>query len=74
MKARQTKELERICAYCEHATLLAESNACVCAKRGIVRTNECCRRYRPDLLKLQPLLPRLPEEQDGNLEELPIES
>lgn len=73
MKVPQTEELERICAYCEHATLLTESNACVCAKRGIVRSNESCRRYRPDLLKLQPRLPRLPEEQDEEPDAISLE-
>lgn len=64
MKAPKTEELERICAYCEHATLLSNADACVCKKNGVVRADGTCRRFRPDLLKVQPHLPLLPEEAD----------
>ena len=69
MPSLQAETLERICAYCEYATLLAGTDACVCRKRGVVRADGHCRRYRPDLLKVQPRLPRLPE--DPN--EAPVE-
>lgn len=62
MKTPRADELERICAYCEHATVFSGTDACICSKRGVVRANECCRRFRPDLLKVQPRLPQLPEE------------
>ena len=65
MKAPKTDELERICAYCEHATLLSGADVCVCKKNGVVRANGTCRRFRPDLLKVQPHLPLLPEESDN---------
>ena len=64
MKTPKTEELERICAYCEHATLLSGADACVCKRKGVVRANGTCRRFRPDLLKVRPHLPLLPEESD----------
>lgn len=64
MKAPKPEELEHICAYCEYATLLSGADVCVCKKKGAVRANGTCRRFRPDLLKLQPHLPLLPEESD----------
>ena len=73
MPSPQHERLERICAYCEHATVLAGSDACVCDKRGVVRANGYCRRFRPDLLKVRPHLPRLPEEPDGDPDEFSLE-
>lgn len=57
---RPAEELDTICAYCEHATVLADSGACVCLKHGVVRTDGHCRRFRMDLLKIRPHLPLLP--------------
>lgn len=73
MKAPKTEELERICAYCEYATVIAESDACVCKKRGVVRARGHCFRFRPDLLKVQPILPRLPDEPDDSSGKLAID-
>lgn len=61
---KKTETLEKICAYCEHATLLGDSGACVCKKRGVVRADGSCRRFRQDLLKVKPLLPLLPDGED----------
>lgn len=58
----KNNELEKICAYCEHATLLADSGVCVCDRNGTVRTTETCRRFRADLLKVRPLPPLLPDD------------
>lgn len=74
MKAPKAEELERICAYCEHATLLSGADVCVCKKNGVVRANGVCRRFRPDLLKLQPHLPLLPEESDEEAFDTPLDS
>lgn len=73
MRNQPIEEIERICAYCEHATLLAGETACVCDKRGVVRADGCCRRFRADLLKLRPHLPRLPEESDWTMDTFSIE-
>lgn len=53
--------LEKICAYCEYATLIGNSGACVCEKKGTVRADSSCRRFKEDLLKVKPSLPVLPD-------------
>ena len=58
---RPTETLEKICAYCEHATVIADSGVCVCSKKGAVRADGSCRRFREDLLKVKPHLPLLPD-------------
>jgi len=58
---RQTEQLEKICAYCEHATVIADSGVCVCKRKGAVRADGTCRRFREDLLKVKPHLPLLPD-------------
>lgn len=73
MKAPKAEELERICAYCEHATLLSGADVCVCKKNGVVRANGTCRRFRPDLLKFRPRLPLLPEEPDDETFDVQID-
>ena len=73
MKASKTEELERICVYCEYATLLSGADVCVCKKNGVVRTGGSCRRFRPDLLKVQPHLPLLPEKSDDEMFDILID-
>ncbi len=58
---KDTKQLEKICAYCEYATVIADSGVCVCKKKGAVRADGSCRRFREDLLKVSPRLPLLPD-------------
>ncbi len=58
------EELEKICAYCEYATVLVDSGVCICQKCGAVRSDGHCRRFRADLLKVTPRLPLLPSGQD----------
>lgn len=74
MKAPKTEDLERICAYCEYATLLSGADVCVCKKSGAVRANGTCRRFRPDLLKVKPHLLLLPEEPDDEAFDILIDS
>ena len=73
MNSPQGEELERICAYCEHATLLDGMDVCVCKKRGVVHADGHCRRFRPDLLKVRPLPPRLPGEPEAESVDLTLE-
>ena len=61
---KETEMLEEICGYCEYATVLGDSGACVCKKRGAVRADSTCRRFRQDLLKVKPHLPFLPDTED----------
>lgn len=55
------EELEKICAYCEFATILPNADVCLCKKRGVVRSDGSCRKFRVDLLKVDPMPRRLPE-------------
>ena len=64
---RETEQLEKICAYCEYATVIADSGVCVCKKKGAVRADGSCRRFKEDLLKVKPHLPLLPDS-DGAIE------
>ncbi|MBR5746223.1 MAG: hypothetical protein IKX92_03065 [Clostridia bacterium] len=46
--------IERICANCEHSVNIRESQVCVCKENGVVSAVSTCRRFTPDLLKLEP--------------------
>jgi len=56
------EELENICAYCEHAVLIRETNICICKLNGAVEQNYSCGKFSLDLLKLSPMTRKLPEE------------
>ena len=56
---KPTEALEKICAYCQYATLIGDSGACICEKKGAVRADGHCRRFKEDLLKVKPHLPTL---------------
>ena len=58
------EQLEKICAYCEYATVIGNTGACVCSKKGTVRADGRCRHYKQDLLKVKPRLPLLPDDSD----------
>ncbi len=62
---KNAEALEKICAYCEYATLIGDSGACICKKKGAVRADSSCRRFKEDLLKVKPHLPTLPDSDDG---------
>ncbi len=60
--AKKTKcpEENRICAYCEHAEVISDSGACICAFKGIVHDDSVCRKFSFDLLKYKPRITKLP--------------
>ncbi len=51
-------ESTRLCAFCEFATMLPTSDGedadVICVKRGVVRADYVCRKFRYDLLKRKP--------------------
>ncbi len=51
----------RICLYCEHAEEVCGSEACICAYKGVVRFDGLCKKFKFDLLKVKPRLPKLPQ-------------
>lgn len=54
-------EIERCCARCEHATILAQCDYILCAKKGVVSDTHVCRRFIYDPLKRDPRrMPPLP--------------
>ncbi|MBE6692440.1 MAG: hypothetical protein E7586_03785 [Ruminococcaceae bacterium] len=56
------EDIERICAYCENAVLISESDICICKKVGAVSASDTCRKFTLDLLKLSPIPKALPDE------------
>ncbi len=61
----ELEEVERICVYCEYATVLSNADICLCKKHGAVRSDGGCRKFRVDLLKIDPKPRPLPEAPDG---------
>ena len=65
-KWEQDDTIERVCAFCEFGTPVpiveGEEPDIICEKRGIVRADFVCRKFRYDLLKREPKdKPMLPE-------------
>ena len=70
MGRKEKYELDRVCAYCEHATVLAGGDHVLCEKRGVVTGTYHCRKFAYDPLKRKPArIKPLPEVELGALEE-----
>lgn len=53
--------LDRVCAYCEFATVLEDGQNVLCNKKGVVRDNYSCRKFIYDPLKRKPVCrPKFP--------------
>ncbi|GEM_PF-7082248 len=50
----QKEKLEKICANCEKSVVLADTDACLCSKKGLVKARGCCSDFVADLLKVVP--------------------
>ncbi|MBQ8895558.1 MAG: hypothetical protein IJY88_02055 [Clostridia bacterium] len=59
---KQAEDIERICAYCEQAVVIRESDICICALNGAVKQSSGCGKFSLDMLKIAPLPRKLPEE------------
>ena len=59
---RKNEDIERICAYCENAVVIRESDICICREIGAVDARSTCRKFSFDLLKLSPIPRTLPDE------------
>ncbi|MBQ9747522.1 MAG: hypothetical protein IJV98_01945 [Clostridia bacterium] len=57
-KYGKDEAVERVCAYCEFALPLptadGEDSDMICEKRGVVRADHVCGKFRYDLLKRTP--------------------
>ncbi len=56
-------EIDAICANCEFAVIIRESDVCVCKHNGVVAQSGVCKKFALDLLKLSPLPRKLPGEE-----------
>lgn len=54
MGRKEKYELDKVCAYCEHATTLAGGEHVLCDKRGVVTGTHHCRKFAYDPLKRIP--------------------
>ena len=52
-------EIEKVCAYCEHAASLKDKNFMLCKTRGVVASSFSCRKFLYDPLKRIPARPTL---------------
>lgn len=60
-------EENRMCAYCEQATVLGDSGTCICAHKGVVKDDGFCRKFSFDLLKLKPHTLKLTDTEENSL-------
>ena len=59
---KRNDDIERICANCENAALVRESDLCICKINGAVKQDDSCKKFKIDLLKLSPIPRALPDE------------
>lgn len=65
----KTEEYEKCCALCEKGTRL-ETGDVLCPKKGVVDGRGHCRRFRLDILKIEPKKQReLPTVEPVNLDD-----
>ena len=41
-----SKDITPVCAYCEHARKITSTDDVICDKKGIVRADSSCRKFR----------------------------
>lgn len=51
---KRENAIEPRCALCEHAELLADTDYCLCRRKGVIAAYASCRRFSPDLTRLAP--------------------
>ena len=54
---KEKKEIEKICAYCEHSRDTQDSEYLICSKNGIVHAMYKCRKFVYDPIKRSPKSP-----------------
>ena len=59
---KKNEDIERICAYCEYAVVIRESDICICRLEGAVAQTSSCKKFTFDPLKLSPMPKKLPDE------------
>lgn len=57
MSKRRDADYQKVCLFCENATILKSDNSILCKYNGIVSEDYSCRKYVYDPLKRQPKSP-----------------
>ena len=51
---KKKDDQEKMCIYCFHSERIDDSDACVCDICGMVRADGVCKKFKCDLLKVDP--------------------
>lgn len=65
-----SKEIEKICAYCEHGKPIFGTEDILCAKKGLVQGGNHCSKFLYSPLRRKPPKPLTPDFKDLNLPKL----
>lgn len=65
-----SKEIEKICAYCEHGKAIHGTEDIICSKKGLVRADYRCKKFLYSPLRRTPPKPLTPDFSNLNLPNL----
>ncbi|MDD4124672.1 MAG: hypothetical protein PHW77_02925 [Eubacteriales bacterium] len=57
MGKKGTIDVEELCINCEHSTFIENTEICICKKKGAVKADGSCGKFKADLLKINPAAP-----------------
>ncbi len=52
-------EITKKCALCEIGRLSPDGKTVLCVNRGVMQPDDCCRKFRYDPLKREPIMPKM---------------
>lgn len=59
-----SKEIEKICAYCEHGKPIFGTDDIICSKKGLKKADSCCRKFLYSPLRRTPPAPLIADFSD----------
>lgn len=62
-----SKEIEKICAYCEHGKQIIGTDDIICSKKGLKKAEHTCKKFRYTPLRRTPPAPINPDFSDLKL-------
>lgn len=65
-----SKEIEKICAYCEHGRPILGTDDVICSKKGLKKADSRCRKFLYTPLRRTPPAPLTPDFKNLNLPKL----
>lgn len=65
-----SKEIEKICAYCEHGRPILGTDDVICSKKGLKKADHHCRKFLYTPLRRTPPAPLTPDFKSLNLPKL----